>query len=164
MKLRKLKPEDASYMLEWMHDKSVVEYMKADFSSKTIDDCVCFIDVAQSDSKNIHFAVVDDKDEYMGTVSLKNCDGVSAEFAITIRACAMGQGYSKFGMSEIIKYAFNELNLKLVYWYVDSANKRAVRFYDKNGYQRVKDINEYVDTVSIDNSDYIWYVVMKTEY
>ena len=164
MKLRQLKLTDAPYMLEWMHDKSVVEYMKADFSSKTIDDCVSFIDVAQSDSKNIHFAIVDDKDEYMGTVSLKNCDGVSAEFAITIRACAMGHGYSKFGMSEIIKYAFNELNLKLVYWYVDSANKRAVRFYDKNGYKRVDNIKEYVDSIDNPDSNFIWYIVINSSY
>lgn len=43
MKLRKLEEKDAKLMLEWMHDKSVVEFMGANFEAKTIDDCKKFI-------------------------------------------------------------------------------------------------------------------------
>ena len=164
MKLRQLKLTDAPYMLEWMHDKSVVEYMKADFSSKTIDDCKNFIHKAEIDKNNIHFAIADDNDEYMGTVSLKDIDDISAEFAITVRSCAMGKGYSRYGMSEIIKYAFDKLNLKYVYWYVKPDNQRAVRFYDKNGYKRVDNIKEYVDSIDNPDSNFIWYIVINSSY
>ena len=42
MNLRKLKEKDAPLMLEWMHDSSVTGGLKADFASKTIDDCKVF--------------------------------------------------------------------------------------------------------------------------
>lgn len=138
MKLRKLENKDADRMLEWMHDDNVVEFMQADFKNKTIDDCENFIRTAKNDICNCHMAIVNDNDEYMGTVSLKNIQNDNAEFAITICRDAMGMGYSKFGMHEIIRYGFEELDLANIYWCVSPENKRAIKFYDKNGYPRHK--------------------------
>lgn len=137
--LRNLKKADAPLMLEWMHDGSVVEWMEADFASKTLADCERFIENSQTDETNINKAIVDENDEYMGTVSLKHVDREAghAEFAITVRKAAMGKGYSRQGMADIIKYGFEEVGLKQIYWYVKKVNERAVRFYDKNGYPRV---------------------------
>ncbi|MCI7322095.1 MAG: GNAT family N-acetyltransferase [Lachnospiraceae bacterium] len=138
MKLRKLKEKDAELMLEWMHDPFVVENLQNDFHTKTIEDCRCFIMAAQDVSQNMHLAIVNSEDEYMGTVSLKNITKENAEFAITIRRSAMGQGYSKFGMNEIIEIGVEELGLEEIYWFVDPNNERAIKFYDKNGYRRVR--------------------------
>ena len=137
-KLRKLKQSDAPLMLEWMHDEDVVHFMKADFQHKTLNDCERFIKSAQEDTKNIHLAATDDNDTYLGTVSLKNIDNESAEFAITMRKTAMGKGCAAEAMKQIIDKGFNELGLEYIYWYVRPENKRAVRFYDKNGYRPVK--------------------------
>ena len=112
MKLRKLKTEDAPLMLEWMHDAGVVCSMKADFSSKTIDDCAAFIASAQDTSENLHLAIADENDEYMGTASLKHICNGTAEFGISIRKCAMGKGFSSFGMREIIKTGFADYKHK----------------------------------------------------
>lgn len=49
----------------------------------------------------------------------------------------MGKGFSKYAMSEIIRIGLEELNLKSIYWCVSPENKRAVKFYDKNGYMRI---------------------------
>lgn len=73
----------------------------------------------------------------MGTVSLKNIEEDKAEFAITVRKYAMGKGYSHFGMREIKKIGLQDMNLSSIYWYVDNNNQRAIKFYDKNGYQRI---------------------------
>ena len=133
MKLRKLEEKDADKMLEWMHDKSVVKCLPTDFMHKNIDDCIEFTNATSADS--LHFAIADDiTDEYMGTVSLKHIYETEAEFAIAIRNCAMGKGYSKQAMHEMIEYGFNNLGLKKIYWCVSPDNKRAIRFYDKNGY------------------------------
>ena len=107
MILRKLKKQDAPFMLEWMHDESVVENMQANFAKKTLADCEQFIQNSQIDSSNLHMAVVNEDDEYMGTVSLKNITDTSAEFAITIRKTAMGTGISKLAMEEVIDIGFN---------------------------------------------------------
>lgn len=137
MKTRMLKAKDATLMLEWMHDPSVVEYMYADFAHKTLEDCIQFIDDAQDTSEFYHLAVVDDQDEYMGTVSLKHIHDGEAEFAITMRKEAMGKGYAAFGMKDILQEG-KKMGLQTIFWCVPKANTRAVRFYDKNGYSRVE--------------------------
>ena len=132
MKLRRLELKDARFMLEWMHDKSVVEDLRTNFLTKTIEDCENFIKNSWSDKDNWNVAIVDEEDVYMGTVSLKNIKETSAEFGITIRACAMRKGYSIWAMKEIFRIGFEERKLKQIYWCVSPDNKRAVRFYDKN--------------------------------
>ena len=137
MELRKLEEKDAELMFEWMHDSSVVEHLQTDFESKTIEDCKAFIKDANNDNTtHLHMAIINDQDEYMGTVSLKNITKNDAEFAITIRKVAMGQGYSRYAMKEIIRIGFEELKLNRIYWCVNPNNKRAIRFYDKGGYMR----------------------------
>ena len=74
MRLRKLEKKDALYMLEWMHDENVVQWMQTDFASKTLEDCERFIESSAQDASNLNLAIVDDHDEYMGTVSLKHID------------------------------------------------------------------------------------------
>lgn len=59
-------------MLEWMHDPSVAGSLRADFASKTLRDCKDFIATTWEAGKNLHLAIVDDNDIYMGTVSLKH--------------------------------------------------------------------------------------------
>lgn len=137
MQLRKLEMRDAPLMLEWMHDEGVVENLNTDFASKSLCDCEAFIKDSVNDIGNIHLAIVNDADEYMGTVSLKHIQDNTAEFGIAIRTVAMGKGYSKEAMKEILKLAFNERKLGSVYWCVDPKNQRALRFYDKNGYKRI---------------------------
>lgn len=164
MKLRDLQESDAPLMLEWMRDKNVVKNLQANFSEKTIEDCQSFIKSARKKDSDRHFAITDETDTYMGTVSLKHIADKKAEFAITIRQCAMGKGYSRYGMSEIIRMGFEELDLDMIYWCVAPENVRAVRFYDKNGYLRV-DINRL--NIMPENytfeqmMHYIWYAVNK---
>ena len=110
--------------------------------------------------KNIHLAVADDNDEYMGTVSLKHVDKTLgfAEFAITLRAVAMGKGFSKFGMAEILKHGIETLGLKNVYWCVSAVNARAVRFYDKCGYSRTDEVPSQIKDLYSGFEGLIWYV------
>jgi diamine N-acetyltransferase len=168
MNLRKLKQKDAPFMLEWMHDPFVTRFLWADFASKTIEDCKMFIELSQNSHINIHMAVTDDNDTYMGTASLKNINNDTAEFAIVMRREAMGGGYSKYGMNEIIHIGLDKLKLNLVYWFVLPENKRAVKFYDKNGYKRVENIMDCDSMITVFNRkeyqeiktrNYIWYIV-----
>lgn len=160
MKLRALEQRDAPLMLEWMHDESVVSHLGANFMEKTIDDCHRFIDWAGSTDTDLHLAVADENDEYMGTVSLKHIHNGTAEFAITVRACAMGKGYSKFGMAAILEKGKVELGLSHIYWCVSAKNARAVRFYDKNGYTRTTSVpQDILNAYTVEQQkDFIWYV------
>lgn len=162
MRLRKLELRDAYMMLEWMHDDSVVHYLNSNFCSKTINDCIKFIESTQDSDKDLHLAIVDEHDEYMGTVSLKHIDSdnKNAEFAVTVRKVAMGKGYSAYGMAEILKYGKEKLELEKIYWCVLEDNVRAVKFYDKNLYKRTNQVpislkNYYSKE---QNDKFIWYV------
>ena len=161
MQLRMLRPSDAHLMLEWMHDDFVVHDMKTNFASKTLEDCVAFINAAQDTTENLHLAIADDNDMYMGTVSLKHITKTTAEFGITVRTCAMGKGFSRSAMQGIIKKGFAEIGLHKIYWCVAPENKRAVRFYDKNNYKRCKAPEEAIAFYT--NKElyrYIWYEVL----
>lgn len=119
-----------------MYDNGVVHYMGTDF-------CYPFITSSHDDYPSIHRAIADDN-EYMGTVSLKNIDNENkdAEFGITACKCAMGRGYSKYSMDEIICFVYEQLGLKTIYYYVSEENIRVIRLHEKNGYEQVN-CNEF---------------------
>lgn len=159
MKLRQLEQKDAPLMLEWMHDPDVVRYMHTDFASKTLEDCKRFIQASESSKADLHYAITNDADEYMGTVSLKHIRDRKAEFGITVRACAMGKGYAQFGMQSIIEKGFSEQGLDEIYWCVSSENDRALRFYDKNGYERCGDPETSLYYTPEETAGMKWYCV-----
>jgi len=161
MKLRALALEDAPFMLEWMHDIDVVEKMDTDFATKTLYDCENFIRQSwKTKDINLHLAVVDEKNIYQGTVSLKHIDYLrkNAEFAIVMRKCAMGKGISNFAMQKILSIGKNKFGLREIYWCVRSDNIRAVHFYDKNNYRRMDVIPEEILSLYHDKSDLFWYI------
>ena len=163
MRISKLELIVAPLMLVWMLDESVVCGLRGNFYVKTLDDCIAFINNAHMTEENTHLAIATDADEYMGTVSLKDIDRKeqSAEFAITVRKSAMGKGYSWYGMREIIQKAFEEYGLNRVYWCVSAQNVRAVKFYNKHGFERISDISEKVQARYKDMNDLLWYEVQK---
>lgn len=156
MKLRKLEEKDAPYMLEWMQDINITKCFQIDFSKKTVDDCYEFMN--KELNNELHLAIVDDEDEYMGTVSLKHISNKNAEFAIVTRSVAHGKGYALYGMREIINIGFNKYNLDYIYWNVYKNNYRAIKFYDKNGFSRIASTKiDDVEKYYKDTSPYLWY-------
>ena len=158
MKLRELKQKDAPLMLEWMHDPDVVKHMRRDFASQTIEDCLQFIQAANNSEEDLHCAIVNDEDEYMGTVSLKHIREGKAEFGITVRSCAMGKGYAQFGMQSIIEKGFTQLGLSEIYWCVSPENSRALHFYDKQGFERSYYPEQSMYSLE-EKQAYVWYCV-----
>lgn len=160
MYLRKLEQRDAAFMLEWMHDESVVCHLGTNFAAKTIHDCRNFIESSHADKENLHFAIANDADEYMGTVSLKHIDPVNrwAEFAITVRSAAMGKGYSRYAMEQILHQGLDVHGLVAIYWCVSPKNQRAVRFYDKHGYRRTEQVPAQLRECYGSDMELFWYI------
>lgn len=134
--LRRLKEIDASRMLKWMHDPNINCNFRFDFSKMTLDNVKDFI-YNSFDEKNQHFAIIDEQNEYIGTISLKNINKIdnNAEYAIVTMAEAHGKGYAFQASKEILKYAFNELKLHKIYLNVLEENVRANKFYEKCGFR-----------------------------
>jgi diamine N-acetyltransferase len=136
MKLRRLQEKDAPYMFEWMKDCRVNRYFRFVPDDITMKSVIEFISYSNEKSNSYNFAITDDEDIYLGTVSLKNVDMVSknGEYAIALRICAQGKGAGKFATQSILSFAFNELQLERVYLNVLSDNEHAIAFYKKCGF------------------------------
>ena len=135
VKLRKLQEKDILGMLEWMHNPQINCFFRFDAKDMNYEKAYKFI---MNDSESdMHFAIVDEQDEYIGTISLKNIDiqHKKAEYAISVRERWHGSGVAKEATEMLLKYAFEELKLHRVYLNVLSDNIRAVRFYEKCGFQ-----------------------------
>ena len=157
MTLRKLQMKDAPLMLEWMHDDMVVRFLRGDFVNKTEADCLGFISSAQDEEESIHLAIVNDQDEYMGTVSLKHIQGDTAELGIALRACAMGKDYAFYGLKEILEYGSKNRGINSAYWCVDPENHRALRFYEKHGFRRCNPPALAFYYTDEEKNRFIWY-------
>lgn len=152
MEIRKLKDKDVYGMLEWMHYEESKAIFEKDFSKYQREDVLIFIN-SKNDTE-IHYACVDDDDNYLGTISLKNIDkdNYNAELAISFLKKAQGTGAASFALKYILDYGFNVLNLNKIYLNVLSTNYRAKKFYLKNGFKKegcfvshIKKGNKYVD-------------------
>ena len=145
MKLRNLKRKDAPLMLEWMHDEELVRYFLTDFKGKELRDCEAFIQ-ASAEGQSRNWAICNDEDEYLGTVSLKQIDlrNGNAEYAIAMRRCALGTGIARCATEETLRIAFEELGLNRVYLNVLEDNVRANKFYEKTGFLYEGTFREHV--------------------
>lgn len=139
VQLRPLAQKDAPFMLEWMTDPEITRFFRFDASKASLDSCQAFIKNAKVQQDEVHFAIVDENDEYLGTVSLKGIDRIKrrAEYAISTRKKAHGTGAALKATDLIFRYAFKTLELDEVYLNVLAENGRANAFYRKAGFRFV---------------------------
>ena len=143
--LRDLEVKDAPRMLEWMHDDVVLKGLQPEkFRSKTLEDCVHFIESCADKRTNCHMAIVDERDQYLGTVSLKMIDPEykDAEFSIVLRRDAQGQGYALQAMKDILRVGFEQYGLEEIYWNVLKRNTAAIRLYERGGFKQMTAISK----------------------
>lgn len=165
MKIRKLKLADAVFMHEWMKDYNVVKNLSNNFGNMTQEDCIQFIEKSMGDeTHNIHYAIADDKDEYCGTISLKNIDykNRNAEYAIVVRSKYFGTGIAKFATQEILKVAFEELGLNKVYLCVMKENERAIKFYKKYGFIEEGQFRNHIIDIHGNYQDLLWFGIINS--
>lgn len=134
-RLRPLEEKDAIGMLEWMTDPAITRFFRFDATKMTLESCKAFISESGKQPNCRHWAIVNGNDEYLGTISLKEIDGDSAEYAISTRSCAHGTGAAMAATRQILDIAFGELGLDRVYLNVLTDNGRANAFYRKAGFR-----------------------------
>lgn len=163
--LRKLKLEDAELMLDWMLNSEIYRKMQYKYNDIDVNTCISFIEKSWRDLQNIHLAISNRKNEYMGTVSLKNIDNKNrnAELAIVVHPIYWGKGIASDALQELVKKAFFELGLEMIYLYVRSDNERAVEFYKKHQMTFVKYEKNFL-LVDGDYKDVLWFLLRKSNY
>lgn len=168
MLLRQLKEKDAEGMLEWMHDPEIQKNFRFETDNRKLKDVIDFIQKAEIrpiNGKSIHYAIVDEQDEYLGTISLKNIDLESrnAEYAISLRKKAQGKGIASRATKEILNLAFNCFHLERVYLNVLSGNEKAIRLYEKCGFVYEGEFRKHL-FLKGEYKTLKWYSMLKEEY
>lgn len=166
--LRFLEEKDIDGMLEWMHNADINRYFKFDAQNVTFENAKEFIRKAEQSAKertDFHFAIVNERDEYLGTISLKNIDweAGNAEYAISVRKAMHGTGVAGKATQKILEYAFNELKLNRVYLNVLTENKRAICFYKKCGFVFEGEFRRHI-LVRGEIKDLQWYGMLSDEF
>lgn len=163
--LRPLMEKDAVHMCEWMTDPSIVCFFRFDSSAVSEESCRSFINSANNDENCRHFAIVNESDEYLGTISLKDIDytKMQAEYAISTRSCAHGTGAAAVATKEIFRIAFEELRLEKVYLNVLADNLRANGFYRKIGFS-FDSLEKNALNIKGKDKDLNWYYISKDKY
>ena len=168
--LRELKEKDAPFMLEWMQDSDIQKCFKRRMADYTLEDVLAFIKKSVfpdtvTTGTDLHYAIADQADEYLGTVSLKNIDleNGNAEFAIVTRKEAHGKGIGHEATILLLKKAFNEIGLQRVYLNVFSNNDAAIRLYERCGFRPE---GEFRNHFLIDGRyvGWKWYGMLKDEF
>lgn len=163
-RLRRLQEKDIPGMLEWIHDPEINRWFRFDAESMTEERAKAFISGSFSE-KNRHYAITDDSDNYLGTISLEEIDteNKNALFAISMRACAKGSGAAMAGTCLLLETAFGELGLERVYLNVLSDNIRAKRFYEKAGFHYEGCFRKHLKVRGTWH-DWDWYSILKEEF
>lgn len=147
-------------MLEWMQDPSIACFFRFDAALMTEEKCRSFIVSANADPDSRHYAIADEQDCYLGTISLKNIAKGRAEYAISTRKCAHGSGAAIQATSEVLRIAFDELGLDAVYLNVMTENLRANAFYRKAGFHYTHTEKAALE-IRGERKDLNWYEIRK---
>lgn len=168
IKLRNLKSKDAKNMLEWMHDADTTRHFRKNMLEMTMEEVLFFIEKNKSfspEQTSRHYAIVDEEDTYLGTISLKeiNTTDKNAEYAIALRSAARGKGVAEKATSLLMEVAFEELGLERVYLNVLASNARAIGFYEKFGFREEGTFKKHLLICGM-YEDLKWYGLLKDDY
>jgi diamine N-acetyltransferase len=95
-----------------------------------------YFDRGRTNGNRRRFVIINERNEIVGTVGLRNVDFQAGEatLGIIIRADVVGMGYGTDTVRTILRYAFDILELKRVLLDVAISNHRARHVYDKLGF------------------------------
>ncbi len=166
--LRPLKQNDIQGMLEWMHDPEVNCFFRFDASNMTEAKAKAFVENSEkelNEKRSFNFAIVDENDEYLGTISLKDIDWGAkvAEYAISLRSVAQGKGTATIATKMILEFAFEQLKLNRVFLNVLSENEKAIHLYEKCGFIYEGEFREHL-FLRGELRNLKWYSILRREY
>lgn len=156
-KLRELEHKDLIAINKWRNNPELIALLGAPYRYINLSvDEGWFNSYMNNRSNQVRCAIVtEDSDEILGLVSLTNINQLnqSAVFHIMIGENKnQGKGIGTFAVKEMLKHAFNNLNLHRVELSVLATNERAQNLYEKCGFTKEGTLrkNTYKDGIFVD--------------
>lgn len=139
-RLREIERDDVQIINLWRSDRELIDKLGAPFRyiNKEVD-YKWYDNYMLNRGNTIRCAIIDDKNQIKGLVSLTNIDwfNKNAIFHIMIGSSSdRNKGIGYYAANELLKHAFFDMNLNRVELSVLENNKRAIALYDKVGFKR----------------------------
>lgn len=162
--IRKLETSDAVHILDWMNDEDIMKNFRINKKNCNMDSVLKFINDSYND-ENIHFAISDLSNQYIGTISLKNINlvNMNAEYAIVLKKEFHGKGIAKQASKLILKFGFEDLKLEKIYLNVLSKNERAIELYKSLGFNYEGTFKKHVK-IKFKLEDINWFAMQREEF
>lgn len=163
--LRPFEEYDIENTVKWLNNVELGAFIDRVVPT-TIHDRKEWFHAISRDKTAVTFAIALTEDNrHIGNCGLINIDNRSrrGQFWIYLSNQYIGQGFGKEVMKLILDYAFQSLNLNRVYLYVVSTNIRALKFYQKMGFEIEGTFREHV-YLKGNYVDAIWLGILKKDY
>lgn len=166
-KLREINEGDLQTVNGWRNDSELINNLGAPFRFIGLEvDKQWYENYMNNRSTAVRCAIVDQSDKILGLVSLTSINHLnqSAEFHIMVGNTEnRDKGIGSFAVHEMLRHAFNNLNLQRVELTVLDSNERAKHVYEKNGFklEGVKRSALYKNGQFV---DMLMYAILKKEF
>jgi [ribosomal protein S5]-alanine N-acetyltransferase len=174
--LREILINDAQNITHLLMNYNVSKHLWEIPNPYSIDDALEFIKCANNDFntlKALHFAIESkiiprsrNNLKFVGTISVKNIDLVNkkADLGYWVGEQYWGRGIATECLKLIIDYAFSaELGLKQLCAYVFPENKASIRVLEKNGMNKIGEVNEYHKLSGRDRTSFIYVTIRHSD-
>lgn len=148
LRLRKMSLEDVPIYHQWRNDMEVMYFTNPALDVYTYADTESFVQaIIESHYAKSYVIEEWESEKPIGVTALTNIDykNRNAECIIDIGdKNYWGKGFGREAFQLLLDYAFLEMNLHKVYLRVFSFNERAIRLYQKLGFQTEGELKEQI--------------------
>lgn len=137
--LREFREEDIDDIRTWVVDDTTTHMLGSVFiKPQTWEQTQQYLANIMQGGSGADFVIADKCTlNYLGQCNIMMVDSIArkAEISIVMLPQFQGKGIAAEGLSLVLDFAFSQLNLHRVYLKVAAANTRAIRLYEKMGFQ-----------------------------
>lgn len=137
--LAPLKDENAKLLYEWINDRNLVLLNTAYKPVSENQHLKWFDSIRQRSDAYILGIFLNKTKELIGYCQLRPIHYIykHAELLIRIgKTSKQNKGYGSEAIKRLLKFSFNDLNLKRIYLHVFTTNKRAIKVYGNIGFKK----------------------------
>ncbi len=141
IRLRAFEPEDLETVIHWVNNEAVTRHLSdlLTYPVSRADEMKWLESVSMANPREKVFAIETREGRLIGSIGLKEINWVAlkAELGIMIgETDCWDQGYGSEAVQEVLRIGFEKLNLNRIFLRVYENNPRAIRVYEKCGFQR----------------------------